>query len=98
MRHDALAIMSKASYGCVFSALLVIIGQESYAAELILPQTRNAYYSNESVELAVSGLKPNSTATVELAPQSKSAIPVTVGVEGEGSTTIAVLPPLALAP
>src|SRR5687768_9497732 len=68
------------------------------AAEIILPQNRQAYYSNEPIEIAVTGLTKDQTAAVELAPEKPGASPVKFDAKGDGGTVAFVLPPRALAP
>src|SRR5262249_45597799 len=66
------------------------------AAELIFPQNRNAYYSQEPIEFAVAGV--GQAATVELVPQKAGPAPLKFEVKGPGPTAVVVLPPGALAP
>jgi len=68
------------------------------AAEVVLPQERKAYYSDEAVELAVAGLARGAGAKLEIVPQGNFAAPVSAAVAGDGSTVTLVVPPGALAP
>src|SRR5687767_14453445 len=69
------------------------------AAEVVLPQSRNAYYANESIDLAVAGLPKGERAQVELTPPQGSGLsPCKFDLEGDGGTVTVQLPPLALAP
>jgi len=68
------------------------------AAELILPQERSAFYSDEPIELAVAGLAAGEEAAIELRPQGGPAGAVQLTVPGDGSTVTVALPPNALAP
>ena len=68
------------------------------AAELIFPQTRNAFYASESVELAVAGLDKGQAATLELVPDKTNLISIAIPVVGDGSTVTRVLPEYSLAP
>ena len=84
------------------SALLVLIGTVSLnsftsAAEIVLPQNRQAYYCGESIEIAIAGLAKDQAAAIELAPEKPGASPVRFEANGDGSTLTFVLPPGALA-
>src|SRR3954471_12487611 len=68
------------------------------AAELILPQNRNAFHSREIIELAVAGLARDATGTLEFVPQQKGLTPLKVTLQGDGSTVTVLLPRNALAP
>jgi len=82
----------------VLSFGVAVLSPGIQAAELVFPQNRHAYYSEEAVEMALAGLKEGDTATVELVPQKEGLSPVEFVVKGEGSTVTVTLPPLALAP
>lgn len=67
------------------------------AAEVILPDERSAYYSEEPIEFAVAGLKLGQSATLKITPQGEStAKPVDIQVSAKA--TAMKLPPYALAP
>ena len=66
--------------------------------ELILPASRNAYFTAEPIPMAVAGLPGGATATVEIVPQKPGADPVRFRVTGDGSTQTVTVPPFALAP
>ena len=68
------------------------------AVELVLPQSRNAVYSAEEIELAVAGLADGEKADVELAPVGSGRTATALQVEGDGSTVTIRLPGLSLAP
>lgn len=68
------------------------------AAEIILPQNRNAYFSTEPIELAVAGVPAGGTARVELSPENPGAEALQFTVTGGSGTVNAILPPLTLAP
>lgn len=68
------------------------------AAEIVLPQNRTAYYADEPIEVAVSGLDKGATATVGLAPTNAALAPVRFVVTGDGSCVNSILPPRSLAP
>jgi len=68
------------------------------AAELILPQERNAYYADEPIELTVAGLEAGASCTLELVPGAAGLATVAFPVRGDGSTVTVTLPPLSLAP
>jgi hypothetical protein len=77
---------------------LVLLTSTVPAAEIVWPQNRGAFFSTESIEVAVAGLAKGAAATLELQPQKPGATAVKVDVKGDGSTVTVVLPPLALAP
>ena len=77
---------------------LVLLTSTAPAAEIVWPQNRGAFFSTESIEVAVAGLAKGAAATLELQPQKPGAAVVKVDVKGDGSTVTVVLPPLALAP
>jgi hypothetical protein len=68
------------------------------AAELILPQNRNAFYSAEPIEFAVAGLKKDEKAKLELTPATKGLKALSFEIVGDGGTVLAILPGGALAP
>ncbi len=68
------------------------------AAEILLPQNRNAFYSDEPIEVAVAGLAKDEIAEIEFAPAAGAAVAAKFKVTGDGSTAVAILPPRALAP
>jgi hypothetical protein len=70
----------------------------SNSAEIVLPQNRQAFYSGDSVEIAVAGLTKDQSATVELMPEKPGAMPVKLDVQGDGTTINLVLPSRSLAP
>jgi hypothetical protein len=79
------------------AALLIPLGL-AQAAELVLPQNRNAFLSREPIELAVAGLPAGQAAKIELAPQRGNVEPAMFDVRGDGSTVLVTLPPFTLAP
>ena len=68
------------------------------AAQLLLPQERTAYYTDEPIELAVAGLARDGKGVVEVIPEGGTASPVKTAVMGDGSTVTLVLPAGTLAP
>ena len=68
------------------------------AADVILPQGREAFYASEAIELAVAGLAKQAAATIELVPQDAALSPVKVPMTGDGSTVALVIPAGTLAP
>src|SRR3954470_9275701 len=76
----------------------LLAGAPLPAAELILPQNRNAFYFDEPIEFAVAGLKKGDRAKLELSPTSKGLTPLSYEVVGDGGTVLAVLPDKTLAP
>src|SRR6478672_3592293 len=68
------------------------------AAELILPQNRNAFYANEPIEFAVAGMKQGDKVKLELTPATKGLKPLSFEVKADGGTVLAVLPGGTLAP
>lgn len=83
--------------GCVLCAGLLAM-LPAWGAELVLPQNRAAFFSEEAIELAVAGLAKGASAAVEVTPASKTASPLRFSVTGDGSTVTMALPPYALAP
>ncbi len=88
-RQLAVAVMTGIFIGASFVAR---------AAELILPENRNAYCSAEAIPLAVADLAKDAEARLELLPQKPGAEPVKLLIKGDGSTCTVVLPALSLAP
>ncbi len=80
--------------------LSLILTTPGRGDELILPQNRDAFYADESIELAVAGLNRGQTATIRLTPQRTpgGAAACEINLDGDGSTVVDVLPPLFLAP
>ena len=76
---------------------LLLASSVAHAAELVLPQNRNAFLSRETIELAVAGLPAGGTAKIELVPKLDGAATVAFDVRGDGSTALVTLPPYALA-
>jgi len=69
------------------------------AAEIILPQHRQAFLMSEAIEIAVAGVDEGATQEVGLMPQSAPGVePYRFEVQGDGSTVAVRLPPGALAP
>lgn len=68
------------------------------AAEIVLPQGRQAYYSSETIELAVSGLDKGAAATIAVVPEENDAKPIQIRVQGDGGAATVALPPFSLAP
>lgn len=82
----------------VLSFGISVLSRGIQAAELVLPQNRQAYYSGETIEMAVAGLAEGASARVELVPRKEGPSPVEFAVEGDGSTITLALPPGTLAP
>jgi hypothetical protein len=93
---EAKSVSNKTVVAAVGCGLLV--AQALGAQELVLPQSRNAFYADERVEIAVAGLNRGATATIELAPEASSVAPLRFDVSGDGSTATLVLFPYTLAP
>jgi hypothetical protein len=84
-------------FGLTFVAALFASLSLAEAAELVLPQNRNAFLSRETIELAVAGLPVGQTAKIELVAKQEGVAPLTFDVQGDGSTVLVTLPPYALA-
>ena len=69
----------------------------SRAAEIVFPQNRAAFFSEEAIELAVVGLDAGTTATVTLTPAS-GAQPLAFSASGNGTTLLFSIPVNTLAP
>lgn len=76
---------------------ILLLSYAADAAELLLPQNRNAFLSREPIELAVAGLPSGEAVKVELLPKQEGVLPVAFDVRGDGSTALVTLPPYALA-
>ncbi len=81
---------------CAFG--LFVSTSTAFATKLALPQQRHAFYIDEPIELAVTGLKPDTTATLTFIPDHAGAQKHVFSVRGDGGTTAFVLPPYSLAP
>ena len=68
------------------------------AAELVLPQNRNAFYAGETIEFAVAGLGKGQAAMIDLAADKANLAPVTIPVVGDGGTVTVSLPGNSLSP
>jgi len=79
--------------------MLPALVASALGAELVLPQGRNAFHSQESIELAVAGLGATEQAKVEFVPTKQSHEPVVIPVIGDNQRTVVVtLPGHSLAP
>jgi hypothetical protein len=83
---------------CFASAVLLMCSATAESAQIILPQGRQAYYANEQIEIAVSGLPEGASATIQLSPQEKGSSNVDFPVQGDGSTVTLVIPENTFAP
>lgn len=83
---------------CLVFAALDWGSPSALAAEILLPQNRQAYYSGEPIEIAIAGLPKDQSAAIELAPEKPGASPVKFDIKGDGTTLVFVLPPRALGP
>ena len=82
---------------CLFG-LLVLMAAPSRAAELLLPQNRSAFFSEEAIEISVVDLPKDAVGAVQLIPATPGAQPLAFTVTGDGTTMTLALPPHALAP
>ena len=82
---------------CLLPFLLTLATPSSYSAELLFPQERQAFYSNEAIELAVAGLADGMKAAVEVVPSRAGISSLKYEVTGPG-TKIVELTSGALAP
>ena len=73
---------------CLLLSLLILSSQPSYSAELLFPQERQAYYTNEVIELAVAGLDGGAKATVEIVPSRPGLSSLKYEVVGPGTKTV----------
>lgn len=73
-------------------------GSSLSAAELLFPQERQAFYSHESIELAVAGLPEGTQAAVELVPTRAGILPLSFDVLGTTGTTTVEVTSGSLAP
>ncbi|HEX7376217.1 MAG TPA: hypothetical protein VF278_03850, partial [Pirellulales bacterium] len=77
---------------------LCFVAQFAVAAELLLPQNRNAFFSREPIEIAVAGMPAGGTAKLEVAPADARLTPLLFEVKSDGATALVALPPYTLAP
>ncbi len=72
--------------GTFLAALVQLIGWGTTAAgaEIVFPQQRAAFFADQPIELAVSGLTAGDQATVEAT--AVGVMPVSFAVVGDGST------------
>ena len=70
----------------------------TFAADIVWPQNRAAFYADESIELAVAALPAGGICTVTLVPADAKLRPLTIEAKGDGTSLLFVLPPYALAP
>lgn len=77
---------------------LFVSASVSFAAKLILPQQRQAFYIDEPIEIAIAGLKSNTNADLAFIPDHDRAQTYVVSVQGDSATTTFMLPPHSLAP
>jgi hypothetical protein len=83
----------------LLSVLLGLTAGSVLGAEIILPQNRLAFYSDERIEIAVAGLAAEETANVRLVPNAPGHLrPVEFPAKGDGGTVTFILPPFALGP
>ena len=73
---------------CLPLLLLALIMPATHAAELLFPQERQAYYSNEAIELAVVGLTDGMKATVDVSPSRTGLVPLKFELAGPGTKTV----------
>lgn len=76
--------------------LTLVLAGQTWGAELLLPQNRAAFFSDETIELAVVGLAAGAQATLEITATTPGVHPVKLTATGDGSTLLYTLPPLAL--
>ena len=89
--------MKNQALAALLGSTLLLVRAVS-AQVLILPQNRQAFYTDEQIELAVADLRSSQTAIVELVPESGTALPLQLSWRGNGSTVTKILPPFTLAP
>jgi hypothetical protein len=76
----------------------ILFAMWANAAEIILPEGRNAIYSAEPLEIAVSGLAKDAAAAVKLLPKTPGLAALEFSVKGEDAASLVRLPAFALAP
>ncbi|MBM3970210.1 MAG: hypothetical protein FJ302_10145 [Planctomycetes bacterium] len=82
----------------VAAAVLASCFSPLSAAELLFPQERQAFYSHEPIELAVTGLPEGAKAVVELVPTRAAVTPISFDVLGKTGTTTVEVTSGSLAP
>jgi hypothetical protein len=80
------------------SCLCALLTGATFAADIVWPQNRAAFYADESIELAVAALPAGDSCTVTLVPAEPNLRPITIQAKGDGTSLLFVLPPYALAP
>ena len=80
------------------SCLFAMLTGAAFAADIVWPQNRAAFYADESIELAVASLPAGAACTVTFVPADPKLRPVTIQAKGDGTSLLFVLPPYALAP
>jgi hypothetical protein len=80
------------------ACLCAMLTGATFAADIVWPQNRAAFYADESIELAVASLPAGASCTVTLVPADAKLRPVTITAKGDGTSLLFVLPPYALAP
>ncbi len=83
---------------CYIVLALFAVQARAAAPEIVLPQGRSSFYSDEAIEIAVAGLSRGERVTIELTPRDSTLAPITFEAIGDGSTLGFALPPRALAP
>lgn len=85
------------SWALILTVLLVLSSLPAISANLLFPQNRNAFFSDEVIELAVSGLAKGNMAAIIINPAT-GAQPYSFTVTGDGKTLLLQLPPYSLFP
>ncbi len=76
---------------CLSLLFLALTAIKLPAAELLFPQERQAFYTHEPIELAVSALTDGTKAVVEIVPTQAGLAPLKFDVTGPGTKTVEVV-------
>ena len=80
------------------TAIFAVTTGPSIGAEIVMPQSRLAYFTSEPIEIAIAGLAKGQASTVTLTPTAKTNSVVAFTVTGDGSSPAVTLPANSLAP
>lgn len=81
----------------ILLGMLVLTSLAAFCAEIVFPQNRMAYFTDEAIEIAISGLEKEKEALIVITPLS-GAQPYSFTVTGDGSTLLLNLPPNSFFP
>jgi hypothetical protein len=80
------------------ATLCLLLTSPGFAAQLLFPQNRQAFYSDEAIEIAFADLGKGERTRVEFKSEDPGLRPVAFTLTGDGSTRTIVLEPRTFAP